>query len=187
MVDRIVDAASRVLIAHGYDGTSANRIAQEAGVSPGSLYQYFPNKDAIIVALLDRYSADVTARIAGRLASLLDAPPRTIIESVLDALIEALAERRELLGAVYDEIPRRDGIERFSVLKQRSTDLGRAYLLLHRDELGEVDIDAVIWMGIEVAEHIAVRYVLDEPPIAREDFVAMIADIAVVAFTRGPA
>jgi AcrR family transcriptional regulator len=42
-VQRILEATARVLIADGYDAASTNRIAAEAGVSPGSVYQYFPN------------------------------------------------------------------------------------------------------------------------------------------------
>ncbi len=65
MVDRILDAGQQMLIAHGYDGASTNRIAAAAGISPGSLYQYFPNKDAIAAAVIDRYSDDLSARVGG--------------------------------------------------------------------------------------------------------------------------
>ncbi len=56
-VDSILAAATRLLISKGYARTTTNEIAETAGVSVGSLYQYFPSKDAIAVELLRRGSA----------------------------------------------------------------------------------------------------------------------------------
>ncbi|HWN32402.1 MAG TPA: helix-turn-helix domain-containing protein, partial [Pseudonocardia sp.] len=71
MVERIIDAATRVLSEHGYDGASTNRIAATAGISSGSLYQYFPNKDAIVTAVLERFSDQLVARIDAQLAAAM--------------------------------------------------------------------------------------------------------------------
>src|SRR5215468_1795298 len=54
-VDAIIQATARVLIEDGYDRASTNRIAQAAGVSIGSLYQYFPSKEALVSALVDEH------------------------------------------------------------------------------------------------------------------------------------
>ena len=51
MVERIIEAGRTVLLRDGYDAASTNRVASEAGISPGSLYQYCPNKDAVITAI----------------------------------------------------------------------------------------------------------------------------------------
>ena len=64
MVDRILEAAARVLIAYGYDGASTNRIARAAGVSPGSLYQYFSDKDAITSAVVDRLAEEISVNVS---------------------------------------------------------------------------------------------------------------------------
>ncbi|WP_078843106.1 TetR/AcrR family transcriptional regulator [Streptomyces albus] len=50
-IEQLLEAAARVFCDHGYDGASTNAIAREAGVSPGTLYQFFPNKEAIAVEL----------------------------------------------------------------------------------------------------------------------------------------
>ena len=51
MVDWILEAAMRLLSGQGYEATTTNKIAELAGVSIGSLYHYFPNKDAILLEL----------------------------------------------------------------------------------------------------------------------------------------
>ncbi|MBQ0983553.1 TetR family transcriptional regulator [Streptomyces sp. F63] len=50
-IEQLLEAAARVFCDHGYSGASTNAIAREAGVSPGTLYQFFPNKEAIAVEL----------------------------------------------------------------------------------------------------------------------------------------
>src|SRR5438067_589446 len=54
-VDAILAATEKVLIKYGYEGASTNRVAQAAGVSIGSLYQYFPSKESLVVAVMERH------------------------------------------------------------------------------------------------------------------------------------
>ena len=54
-VEEILSAAAQVFEARGYAAGTTNRIAERAGVSIGTLYQYFPSKEAIAVALLETY------------------------------------------------------------------------------------------------------------------------------------
>ncbi|QIE26936.1 Bacterial regulatory protein, tetR family (plasmid) [Caballeronia sp. SBC1] len=67
-VATILEAAARVLETKGMDGMNTNLVAQRAGVGVGSLYQYFPNKDALIVALSKREGAVFFAEAAGALS-----------------------------------------------------------------------------------------------------------------------
>ena len=53
----ILEAAARILEEQGFDGYTTNSIAERAGVSIGSLYQYYPGKDAITIALIEQESA----------------------------------------------------------------------------------------------------------------------------------
>ena len=58
-IRQIVEAAARVFEERGYAGATTNRIAERAGVSIGSLYQYFPNKESILVVLLEQHTQEV--------------------------------------------------------------------------------------------------------------------------------
>src|SRR6185437_5949733 len=62
-VDALVEATARVLVEEGYERASTNRIAQVAGVSIGSLYQYFPSKEALVAAAAERHQQEL-ARVA---------------------------------------------------------------------------------------------------------------------------
>jgi AcrR family transcriptional regulator len=67
-VSVLVEAAARILEQHGHGGFSTNAVAERAGVSIGSLYQYFPRKDALIGALIARETAGLVADAEGAMA-----------------------------------------------------------------------------------------------------------------------
>ena len=62
-VDAILEGAAHILETLGFEGYTTNAIAERAGVSIGSLYQYFPNKDAVTVALIEREAAVLVSEI----------------------------------------------------------------------------------------------------------------------------
>lgn len=171
MVERIIEAGTRVLVANGYEGASTNRIADEAGISPGSLYQYFPNKDAIVVAIVERYRDRMERDIAEQLTGMLGAPPAELVQRILRALVDALSREPEILRAIVQNVPHQSGLDTFASFERRVTDLLRGYLMMHRELLREADLEAAMWMAVQSVELLSVRYVLDAPPIPRERFV----------------
>ncbi len=72
-VELILEAAIRLLDKGGLPMLTTNAVADTAGVSIGTIYQYFPNKEAILEALADREIAVLSARVL----AVLDAPPRS--------------------------------------------------------------------------------------------------------------
>lgn len=81
-VEAILEAAARILEQGGLAGYTTNAIAERAGVSVGSLYQYFPNRDALTAALIERESTPL-------LAAAEVAATETRCEAVLRGLIRA--------------------------------------------------------------------------------------------------
>ena len=69
-VEQIVEAATQVFAERGYAGATTNHIAERAGVSIGSLYQYFPNKEAILVTLAKRHVEIAGKMLMGLVAGL---------------------------------------------------------------------------------------------------------------------
>lgn len=81
----ILEAAARILEAGGTAGLNTNAIAQRAGVSVGSLYQYFPNKEAILAELIREKRAQLMEWMRQAEAETRNAAP----EQALQALIRA--------------------------------------------------------------------------------------------------
>tara|TARA_Y100000815_G_scaffold128445_1_gene115902 strand:+ start:2242 stop:2862 length:621 start_codon:yes stop_codon:yes gene_type:complete len=97
-VDAIVEAAARILEEQGHGGFNTNAVADRAGVSIGTLYQYFPDKDALLGALIGRE----TARSLAEVESAARAPSGS---EALDAVIRAAVGhqvRRPRLARLLD-------------------------------------------------------------------------------------
>lgn len=172
MVDRILDAGQEVLIAHGYDGASTNRIAAAAGISPGSLYQYFPNKDAIAAAVIDRYSDQLAARVAARVSERLAQPAPDYVRESIAALLDALDVHPEFLRAVMEQTPRLGSGSKLIAFEQRIGELTVAYLTINKAQVRpDATFDTAAWMLVRMVEHLCVRYILDQPPISRDAFI----------------
>jgi AcrR family transcriptional regulator len=84
-VDAIVTAGARVLDTRGWSGFTTNEVASVAGVSIGSLYQYFPNKMALVDAIRRRHFDDVLA-VLGR-AHGSQRPSRRLVETLVNDMI----------------------------------------------------------------------------------------------------
>jgi AcrR family transcriptional regulator len=92
-VERILVAAAQVFHEAGYSSATTNDIALEAGISVGSLYQYFPNKDAILVALTRRHIDTATAGMVGLVSAL---SPEDGIRESFRTVVDFLVEQHDL-------------------------------------------------------------------------------------------
>ncbi len=66
-VEAILEATTHILVEEGYDKANTNRIAERAGISLGSLYQYFPNKEALMTALMDQHATEMAELVGTKL------------------------------------------------------------------------------------------------------------------------
>lgn len=90
-IESILDAAEDVIAQHGYDGATTNQIALRAGISPGSLYQYFSNKSEVVEALARRHVTDYLGAGAGggteSASALVDRSVSELVERLVHQLI----------------------------------------------------------------------------------------------------
>ena len=105
-VDAILEAGARVFAQRGFAGGTTNHIAETAGVSVGSLYEYFPNKGAILVAIaqrqLDRMIADVQHAIA---AESPDEPLGDLLGRFVRTMLDVHEADPELHRVIFGEAP----------------------------------------------------------------------------------
>jgi AcrR family transcriptional regulator len=113
-VRAILTAAARVFAAQGYAGATTNRIADAAGVSIGSLYEYFPNKDALLMALMEAHIAEGDAILAraGAAARAAGLPLDAVVRRFVEAMIEFHARDRRLHRVLFEEAPQPPSIRR---------------------------------------------------------------------------
>ncbi|WP_086664405.1 TetR/AcrR family transcriptional regulator [Lentzea kentuckyensis] len=107
--DRILTAAAHVFSEHGYAAGTTNRIAEQARVSIGSLYQYFPNKDAILAELLVRH----IDRGRWEQADHLDLSPgslETVVRALVRDAVDAHRDDPELLRIMIEQGPFSDEV-----------------------------------------------------------------------------
>ncbi|MEZ4446962.1 MAG: TetR/AcrR family transcriptional regulator [Polyangiaceae bacterium] len=104
-VDDVLEAVHLVVKRHGAKALTTNRIAEVAGVSVGSLYQYFPNKRAIFTALHDRHVDDVRLVIEQTLADCAAAPLEDVSRELVEGLVNVHGEADGLHDVVSAAVP----------------------------------------------------------------------------------
>jgi AcrR family transcriptional regulator len=92
-VHAILEGAANILERHGLEGYTTNEIAARAGVSIGSLYQYFPNKDAVTIALIERETAGMVDEV---IAALALTPPTRALQEAISAAVRNQVRRPQL-------------------------------------------------------------------------------------------
>lgn len=167
-VERILDAGLDVLLQRGRDGATTNHIAAAAGVSPGSLYQYFTDKEAILSRVVDREVELLEARISRAFVDTLRAPPVDLVRAEVEALLDAFAERPALTRILVEQMPRGAGSRRASFA--RRIDELVATVLASRG-VGDRRADVVAWMLVRTVEQATTSFVLEDPSFARDDLV----------------
>jgi len=128
MVDEILAAAARVLVGVGYDRASTKRIAASAGISIGSLYQYFPSKEAVVAELMDRHVAAVFALLEAEAAAIAAAPLAEAARRLVAAFFRAQQVDRRLRRVFVEEVPRIGQLRRIADIEARAAAFVAAYL-----------------------------------------------------------
>jgi AcrR family transcriptional regulator len=165
-VDAIVDATAHVLVRDGYDALSTNKVAHEAGVSVGSLYQYFPGKEALVAAVMERHASRMQENIAERMKN---APPAATAEEVATELIRAMlaAQQAEprLHRVLVEQVPRIGALRRLHELFGNYERLVEAWLLENAERIEVSDARMAAFVLVAAVEGLVNRATLDRPEL----------------------
>jgi AcrR family transcriptional regulator len=162
---RLLDAAARVFSEHGYAAGTTNRIAEAAGHSIGSLYQYFPNKDAILAELVTAHArsglAIVEERLtAGPLPGSLDGKIRFFVAAAIDNHRDDPALHRVL----FEEAPRPPGLLALLHDAEDRAVLAASELLRAEPLVRVPDIPLAARMTVTTIESVVHRFLGRTPP-----------------------
>jgi len=100
-VEAIFEAAIQVLLTQGADRLTTTRVADRAGVSVGTLYQYFPNKQSLMYAVFEDHLGKVTTAVERACADACHKPLAEMIHQVVDAFVDAKISRADVSSALY--------------------------------------------------------------------------------------
>ena len=115
-VEAILDAVTKILKREGSQALTTNRIADVAGVSIGSLYQYFPDKRAIFIALHRRHIEQIDRLLERTLVEHATSPLEDLMRAMVNAMIDAHSGDPEFYQLLMVEVPHRaDGSQDFAV------------------------------------------------------------------------
>lgn len=163
-VEQILLAARRVLVEEGYEGASTNRIARVAGVSVGSLYQYFPSKEAVVEALVEAHLSEIMTVVSRGLAEVATAPLDVAARRLVAIMIDVHRVEPELHRVLDGRRPRIESNDHVRTVNRTIRLLVRAYLAERRHELrSDLDLDLATFLINELVETAAHKAVIEEP------------------------
>jgi AcrR family transcriptional regulator len=160
-VDALIEATARILVKEGFDKASTNRIAEVAGVSVGSLYQYYPGKEALVVAVIERHNRELMQVVRGALSEVASQPIEKAVRRLVAAAIDAHRVDPKLHRVLAEQLPRTGRLENVETFNRDAYALFKAYLESHRDELRTVDVGLAAFVcvtSIEALTHTAVLH-----------------------------
>lgn len=141
LVEDVVEAAARILEGPGYDRATTNRIADKAGVSVGSLYRFFPNKQSIIARLMRRFISGNLATFEQRLHDMEGETFEAFIAGAVELVVERFFDHGKLVRALHNTLP---GVYQAQVIVAIRREYARIiaeFFEPYADEIGRPDLE----------------------------------------------
>lgn len=186
-VTAILDGTVRVLEQEGSDAATTSRIAEVAGVSVGTLYQYFANRDAILDALQDREfdrASEMMGRILARGAYATD---REVARAVIEGLLELHGAAPTLHRLLVVEGLRVTPTERVQAFDNRIIGLVRSFLNLANVRIRRKNLDAAAFVVYQAVRASMLACLLERPPgLDSETLVEEITDLVMRYLAADP-
>jgi AcrR family transcriptional regulator len=168
-VDALVEATARILVRAGFDKASTNHIAAKAGVSVGSLYQYFPSKEALVAAVMERHNRELMQFVRGKLAEVASLPLEQAVRELVAAAIEAHRIDPKLHRVLAEQIPRTGKLEHIETFNRENYALFRSYLEAHSDEFRAIDLGLAAFVCVTTIEALTHNAVLHHSAMLSND------------------
>ena len=163
MVERILEAATRVLATGGYAQLSTNRVADEAEVSIGSLYRYFRDKDEIIAELQARASSGIVEEITTAMADAATMAAYEGTRHVVATLVASLRARGPLISAMINEVPLGSHTNALPEVERGLAVFTRMYAVQRAPQLPREELEARVYLAMGITLSSCLRIALEKP------------------------
>jgi AcrR family transcriptional regulator len=180
-VDALLAATARVLVKDGYDHASTNRIAAAAGVSIGSLYQYFPSKEALVAALIDAHVSEMLAVLREALVRVVDEPPAVAVRETIRSVVRAHAIDPRLHRAIAEGVPKTGKRASVHDVERAAATSLLPYLVARKNELlpaRAANLELTVFVLVQSVEGVVHAAILGDLPFQEDDLVAELTDLS---------
>jgi AcrR family transcriptional regulator len=187
-VDALIEATARILVREGFDKASTNRIAEVAGVSVGSLYQYFPGKEALVVAVIERHNREIMQTVRVELAGVLAQPLEAAVRKLVAVAVKAHHVDPKLHRVLAEQVPRVGALEKLETFNSENYTLFKSYLAKHREEIRVDDLDLAAFVCVTSIEALTHNAVLHHGNVMRDETMDGLVDAAtrlIVGYLKG--
>jgi AcrR family transcriptional regulator len=161
-IEAISEATIQVLLSHGAERLTTTRVAERAGVSVGTLYQHYPNKQSLLFAVLEHHMNNVAARVEPARESACHKPLAEMVKKMVEAFVDAKMERAAISVALYRVSAEVGGPALIKRISQRSRKAVEAMLKTAPDTKSPSDKFAIDIMLAAIAG--AMRSLLEVGP-----------------------
>ncbi len=147
LVESVLEAATRILESVGLTASSTNKIAEKAGVSIGSLYQYFPGKDAIFAKLVERQQERNAQRFQKIILENEGKNVKEITRVLISDVVDLFFEKRKMFEALFAEVPRLKSTRDVLNRRNKTHHVFVEFFRKHQSELRQPDkLEEVVYV-----------------------------------------
>lgn len=141
-LDAVFEATIQLLLTDGPHRLTTTRVAERAGVSVGTMYQYFPHKQALIYALNERYLEALAEKIEASCQAHHGAPIGQMVEALIGTYWRAKTERADVTRVLYRSVMELDNEALIEAFAHR-TDMATATMLASASDASFTDLESV--------------------------------------------
>ena len=183
----ILEAGARILERQGYEALTTNHVADLAGVGIASLYEYFPNKHALVAEIVRFVLDELLADLGASTRLVATAPPDAAMKAWLGSMYAAVAKRRGVVKVIVQEVPFLWEIPAVDHARTLLLELARSMRDLDAEVRRTAPMpDAMIYLLATMTGAAVLEAVLRPPAAhAADELIATLAEI--VARVTGPA
>jgi AcrR family transcriptional regulator len=181
-VDAILTAAAHILVKGGYPALNTNEVARRAGVSVGSLYQYFPSKEALLSELNRRHAIETATPIFKALHDSHKRPLRSVLRAAIKASVESHKIEPKLHRVLSEELPKLKEQPWEREMEKESIKQVRAFLQTRRDEIGLKNFSLATFLLTHIVETTVHAAVSKRPDDLRSGALARELEVLLFAY-----
>lgn len=169
MVHTILDAGMNVIEESGLHSMSTNRVAERAGVSIGSLYQYFANRDSILAGIIERSLLDILHRLRDVQRFGHDTTPEAFISGGLRLMLRYYDPHQSVVRRIFREAPLLADNSVVAIMETNLMDISRDYLLANADRYRLRGGLPALYVAVNSLIFLYLKWLVTPHPLVTED------------------